>query len=139
MRKRIDIMNGTRSNQVADAFRERRVNGTLLDLDGVLCASLPFLSRRTFPTDEHCFFQRSSRLNAEAVASGWNSLFSVIRDNNSIPADLRELLVSWNFRLRFGIGLWTTWRWDGDGMGWRLPWSTFRLMQGSNLNNLSRS
>ncbi|KAJ3489127.1 hypothetical protein NLI96_g2354 [Meripilus lineatus] len=81
------------SDPVADAFRERRVNGTLLDLDGVLCASLPFLSRRTFPTDEHCFFQRSSRLNAEAVASGWNSLFSVIRDNNSIPADLRELLI----------------------------------------------
>ncbi len=33
------------------------------------------------------------RLNAELMASGWNNFFGVIRDNNSIPADMRELLV----------------------------------------------
>ena len=35
-----------------------------------------------------------TRLNAELVASAWNDLATVIRNNNSIPAAMRELMVS---------------------------------------------
>ena len=34
------------------------------------------------------------RLQDEGVASGWNDFFGVIRDNNSLPATMRELFVS---------------------------------------------
>ncbi|THH15658.1 hypothetical protein EW146_g4853 [Bondarzewia mesenterica] len=57
------------TDPIADAIRARRENGTLLDLDGVL-------------------------LNAPLVAQGWNAIASVIRDNNTIPATMRELFVS---------------------------------------------
>ncbi|TBU33668.1 4-carboxymuconolactone decarboxylase [Dichomitus squalens] len=59
------------TDAVADAIRQRRVNGTLLDLDGVL-------------------------LQDEGVASSWNInvFFGVIRDNNSLPATMRELFIS---------------------------------------------
>ncbi|KAF9263417.1 4-carboxymuconolactone decarboxylase [Marasmius fiardii PR-910] len=56
------------TDPIADKIRSRRTNGTLLDLDGVL-------------------------LNARLVASGWDSFFSVIRDNNTLPATMRELFV----------------------------------------------
>ncbi|KAF9501968.1 hypothetical protein BDN71DRAFT_1438723 [Pleurotus eryngii] len=51
---------------LADAIRER--HGTLLDLDGLL-------------------------LNAPKLASGWNDLFGVIRDGNSLPGTMRELFI----------------------------------------------
>ncbi|THH04704.1 hypothetical protein EW146_g10110 [Bondarzewia mesenterica] len=56
------------TDPIADAIRARRENGTLLDLDGVL-------------------------LNAPLVAQGWNAIASVIRDNNTIPATMRELFI----------------------------------------------
>ncbi|PIL35911.1 hypothetical protein GSI_01571 [Ganoderma sinense ZZ0214-1] len=56
------------TDAVADTIRARRVNGTLLDLDGVL-------------------------LQDEGVAAGWNDFFGVIRDNNSLPAPMRELFI----------------------------------------------
>ncbi|KAF8894122.1 4-carboxymuconolactone decarboxylase [Infundibulicybe gibba] len=56
------------TDPVADSIRERRTNGTLLDLDGVL-------------------------LNAPAVASSWNDFFGVIRDNNTLPGQMRELFI----------------------------------------------
>ncbi|TBU40798.1 4-carboxymuconolactone decarboxylase [Dichomitus squalens] len=61
------------TDAVANAIRQRRVNGTLLDLDGVL-------------------------LQDEGVASSWNDFFGVIRDNNSLPATMRELFI-----LRTGV------------------------------------
>ncbi|KAL0068733.1 hypothetical protein AAF712_004062 [Marasmius tenuissimus] len=56
------------TNPIADKIRTRRANGTLLDLDGAL-------------------------LNAPLVASTWDGFFGVIRDNNSLPADMRELFI----------------------------------------------
>ncbi|RDB16688.1 hypothetical protein Hypma_002471 [Hypsizygus marmoreus] len=56
------------TDSIADAIRARRPNGTLLALDGVL-------------------------LNAPLVASTWNSLFGVIRDNNTIPKIMIELII----------------------------------------------
>ncbi|KAJ7600955.1 4-carboxymuconolactone decarboxylase [Mycena floridula] len=56
------------TSAIADAIASRRVNGTLLDLDGAL-------------------------LNAPLVAQGWNDFFSIIRDNNSLPAPMRELII----------------------------------------------
>jgi alkylhydroperoxidase family enzyme len=56
------------TDPIADAIRARRANGTLLALDGVL-------------------------LNAPQIARTWNNLFGVIRDNNSIPAAMRELFI----------------------------------------------
>lgn len=56
------------TDPIADKIRSRRTNGTLLDLDGVL-------------------------LNARLVASGWDGFFSVIRDNNTLPATMRELFI----------------------------------------------
>ncbi|TFY82175.1 hypothetical protein EWM64_g1827 [Hericium alpestre] len=56
------------TNQIADAIRARRDNGTLLDLDGAL-------------------------LNAPLIAQSWNDIAGVVRDNNTIPADMRELMI----------------------------------------------
>ncbi|KAG7098859.1 hypothetical protein E1B28_000762 [Marasmius oreades] len=56
------------TDPIADHIRSRRVNGTLLDLDGVL-------------------------LNARLVASGWDDLFGIIRDNNTLPPTMRELFI----------------------------------------------
>ncbi|KAI0066079.1 4-carboxymuconolactone decarboxylase [Artomyces pyxidatus] len=56
------------TDAVADALRARRPNNTLLDLDGVL-------------------------LNVEPLASSWNDIAAVIRDNNTIPGTMRELLI----------------------------------------------
>ncbi|KAL0570509.1 hypothetical protein V5O48_011455 [Marasmius crinis-equi] len=56
------------TDPIADKIRTRRANGTLLDLDGAL-------------------------LNAPLVASTWDGYFGVIRDNNSLPADMRELFI----------------------------------------------
>ncbi|KAJ3489128.1 hypothetical protein NLI96_g2355 [Meripilus lineatus] len=61
------------TNQIADSIRARRTNGTLLDLDGVL-------------------------LNAEEIAGAWNSIGIALRNNNSLPGDMRELLI-----LRCGV------------------------------------
>jgi len=55
------------TDPIADAIRARR-NGTLLDLDGVL-------------------------LNAPLLAQSENDIAGVIRDNNSIPGDMRELFI----------------------------------------------
>ncbi|KAI0744191.1 4-carboxymuconolactone decarboxylase [Daedaleopsis nitida] len=56
------------TDAVADSIRARRENGTLLDLDGVL-------------------------LQDEPLAGSWNDLFGVIRDQNSLPATMRELFI----------------------------------------------
>ncbi|KAJ7052894.1 hypothetical protein C8F01DRAFT_1375683 [Mycena amicta] len=59
------------TDPIADALRARRTNGTLLDLDGVT-------------------------LNAPIFAlaqSGATGLFSVIRSNNTLPADMREDII----------------------------------------------
>ncbi|GLB37113.1 hypothetical protein LshimejAT787_0401640 [Lyophyllum shimeji] len=56
------------TDPIADAIRARRANGTLLALDGVL-------------------------LNAPLVASTWNSLFGVIRNNTTLPGNMRELII----------------------------------------------
>jgi len=56
------------TDPIADAIRARRVNGTLLALDGAL-------------------------LNAPLVASTWNSLFGVIRTNTTLPGAMRELVI----------------------------------------------
>ncbi|KAK7062150.1 putative glycosidase C21B10.07 [Favolaschia claudopus] len=56
------------TDPIADAIRERRGNGTLLALDGAL-------------------------LNAPLVAQGWNQFFTVIRENLTIPGDMRELFI----------------------------------------------
>lgn len=53
----------------ADKIRERRKDGKLVALDGVL-------------------------LNAPAIASGYSSLLGAIRQENSLDDGLRELLVS---------------------------------------------
>ncbi|CDO75676.1 hypothetical protein BN946_scf184941.g29 [Trametes cinnabarina] len=55
------------ADPIADALRARRPNGTLLDLDGVL-------------------------LQDDNLAAGWNALATMIRDNNTIPATMRELM-----------------------------------------------
>ncbi|KAJ8456378.1 hypothetical protein ONZ45_g18741 [Pleurotus djamor] len=54
------------TDALADTIRSRRANGTLLDLDGVL-------------------------LNAPLIASGWNAFASAIRNQNSLPGQMREL------------------------------------------------
>ncbi|KAJ7693837.1 AhpD-like protein [Mycena rosella] len=56
------------TNAIADAIRARRGNGTLLALDGAL-------------------------LNSPLVAQGWNQFFTVIRENLTIPGDMRELFI----------------------------------------------
>jgi len=56
------------TDAAADTIRARRTNGTLLDLDGVL-------------------------LQDENYALAWNSIAGVIRDQNSIPPDMRELFI----------------------------------------------
>ncbi|KAI0745999.1 4-carboxymuconolactone decarboxylase [Earliella scabrosa] len=56
------------TDAVADAIRARRENGTLLDLDGALLQDKP-------------------------LAGSWNDLFGVIRDQNSLPAQMRELFI----------------------------------------------
>ncbi|THV02668.1 hypothetical protein K435DRAFT_792446 [Dendrothele bispora CBS 962.96] len=56
------------TDEIADEIRARRTNGTLLDLDGAL-------------------------LNSPLMAQGWNDLFGVIRDNNSLPAQMRESFI----------------------------------------------
>jgi hypothetical protein len=56
-------------SSVADEIRERRKNGKLIALDGVL-------------------------LNAPAIASGYSSLLGAIRRQSSLDDALRELLVS---------------------------------------------
>ncbi|KAK0504848.1 AhpD-like protein [Armillaria luteobubalina] len=56
------------TDSLADSIRARRTNGVLLDLDGVL-------------------------LNSRPIAAGWNAAFDVIRNNNSLPGDMRELLI----------------------------------------------
>ncbi|KAJ7887482.1 4-carboxymuconolactone decarboxylase [Mycena olivaceomarginata] len=56
------------TDAIADAIRARRGNGTLLALDGAL-------------------------LNAPLVAQGWNQLFTVIRENLTIPGEMRELFI----------------------------------------------
>ncbi|KAI0355583.1 4-carboxymuconolactone decarboxylase [Trametes cingulata] len=61
------------TDPVADELRARRPNNTLLDLDGVL-------------------------LQDDSLAGGWNALASVVRDNNSVPAPMRELFI-----LRTGV------------------------------------
>ncbi|KAF7782500.1 hypothetical protein Agabi119p4_1876 [Agaricus bisporus var. burnettii] len=56
------------TNEIADEIRARRVNGTLLALDGVL-------------------------LNAPLVAQSWNGVADVIRNHNTIPGAMRELFI----------------------------------------------
>ncbi|TFY66275.1 hypothetical protein EVG20_g4814 [Dentipellis fragilis] len=56
------------TDAVADSIRARREGGILLDLDGAL-------------------------LNAPLIAQSWNAIAGVIRDNNTIPANMRELLI----------------------------------------------
>ncbi|KAJ7185929.1 4-carboxymuconolactone decarboxylase [Mycena filopes] len=56
------------TSAIADAIRARRANGTLLALDGAL-------------------------LNAPLVAQGWNQMFTVIRENLTIPGEMRELFI----------------------------------------------
>ncbi|KAK7464715.1 hypothetical protein VKT23_005921 [Stygiomarasmius scandens] len=56
------------TNEIADEIRARRANGVLLDLDGAL-------------------------LNSPIMAQGWNDLFGIIRDNNSLPAQMRESFI----------------------------------------------
>ncbi|KAJ7710077.1 4-carboxymuconolactone decarboxylase [Mycena olivaceomarginata] len=56
------------TDPIADAIRARRTNGTLLDLDGVL-------------------------LNAPLFAQSHSNLFGVIRSNNTIPGNMRELII----------------------------------------------
>ncbi|KAF9446392.1 hypothetical protein P691DRAFT_776898 [Macrolepiota fuliginosa MF-IS2] len=56
------------TNEIADEIRQRRTNGTLLALDGVL-------------------------LNAPLVAQSWNDIAGVIRDQNSLPGTMRELFI----------------------------------------------
>jgi hypothetical protein len=53
---------------VADRVRQRRGARGLTPLDGTL-------------------------LNAPAIADGWNTLIGTLRTNNSLPDDIRELLV----------------------------------------------
>ncbi|THH33259.1 hypothetical protein EUX98_g901 [Antrodiella citrinella] len=55
-------------SEAADHTRVRRAGGPLLALDGVL-------------------------LNCEPLAAGWNQIGYALRDYNTIPADIRELLV----------------------------------------------
>ncbi|KAJ7127940.1 AhpD-like protein [Mycena epipterygia] len=57
------------TDPIADAIRARRTNGTLLDLDGVLCTQ------------------------CTAQAQAHSALFGVIRSNNTIPATMRELII----------------------------------------------
>lgn len=56
------------TNEIADEIRQRRDNGTLLTLDGVL-------------------------LNAPPLAQSWNGIAEVIRNQNSIPGTMRELFI----------------------------------------------
>ncbi|KAK0212920.1 4-carboxymuconolactone decarboxylase [Desarmillaria ectypa] len=63
------------TDPLADSIRARRTNGVLLDLDGVL-------------------------LNSRPVAAGWNNVFGAIRDNNTLPGDMRELLSDTRSRIQ---------------------------------------
>ncbi|KAF9051065.1 4-carboxymuconolactone decarboxylase [Hymenopellis radicata] len=56
------------TDPIADEIRARREGGKLLDLDGVLLQSREF-------------------------AAGWNQMFSAIRGANSLPGNIRELLI----------------------------------------------
>jgi len=56
------------TNALADQVRQRRPNDTLLDLDGVL-------------------------FNSQPLAEAWNGVAVLIRDNNPIPGNMRELLI----------------------------------------------
>ncbi|KAI0092172.1 AhpD-like protein [Irpex rosettiformis] len=56
------------SSEVADAIRARRKDGELIQLDGVL-------------------------LHAPTLAAGYSSLLRSVRLENSLPADIRELLI----------------------------------------------
>ncbi|ESK96681.1 carboxymuconolactone decarboxylase [Moniliophthora roreri MCA 2997] len=50
----------------------------------------PYYSLSTATQSHTCY---GSRLNAPLIASGWDTIFSVIRGNNSLPGDMRELLI----------------------------------------------
>ncbi|KZV82253.1 hypothetical protein EXIGLDRAFT_627288 [Exidia glandulosa HHB12029] len=65
---RVVLLSPDTQLQLADHIRSRRTNGTLLALDGML-------------------------LNAPGMAEGEDSLFGNIRDNNSLPATMRELFI----------------------------------------------
>jgi hypothetical protein len=56
-------------DEVADRIRERRGARGLTSLDGTL-------------------------LNAPMVADGWNTFIGTLRQRNSLPDDIREILVS---------------------------------------------
>lgn len=56
------------ADPIADAIRERRGARGLTPLDGSL-------------------------LNAPAIANGWNTLLGAVRTKNSIPADVREMMI----------------------------------------------
>jgi len=56
------------TSEIGDQIRLRRKGGPLLALDGVL-------------------------LNSEPLAKGWNQVGYALRDYNTIPADIRELLI----------------------------------------------
>ena len=58
---------------IADRIRERRGARGLTPLDATL-------------------------LNAPGVADGWNKLINTLRSQNSLPGDIRELMVSVNRR-----------------------------------------
>ncbi|EJD54393.1 hypothetical protein AURDEDRAFT_118894 [Auricularia subglabra TFB-10046 SS5] len=58
---------------IADRIRSRRTNQTLLALDGILI--------------------NDRSLNAAAMADGEDVLFGNIRDSNSLPATMRELMI----------------------------------------------
>lgn len=55
-------------SEIADAIRQRRANGKLIGLDGVL-------------------------LNAPAIAAGYSQLLGAVRMKSSLQPALRELLV----------------------------------------------
>ncbi|KAH9825063.1 hydrolase/acyltransferase [Melampsora americana] len=55
-------------SQIADEIRKRRYPRDLIALDGVL-------------------------LHNPSIANGWNSLLGPVRSENSLPADIRELLI----------------------------------------------
>ncbi|KAH8107982.1 carboxymuconolactone decarboxylase, partial [Cristinia sonorae] len=56
------------ASEIGDTIRSRRGNGQLLELDGVV-------------------------LNSEPLAKAWNEVGLALRDFNTIPADMREVLI----------------------------------------------
>ncbi|TFK90032.1 4-carboxymuconolactone decarboxylase [Polyporus arcularius HHB13444] len=84
------------TDAVADAIRARRENGTLLDLDGVL-------------------------LQDEPLAAGWNDLFGAIRDNNTLPATMRELFILRTGTLNKAAYVWLQHEPVGRSAGLTLP------------------